>query len=1096
MTLNFLQQPIFKTRQHWTQMNADKRGFWRLICKLRGFCAWGKLGAAIILGMVLIAFNSSPVFSDAGSAQQNEHQPVKFEAFTTTEGLSNDRVHAVLQDRTGFLWIGTEAGLNRYDGYNFQVFLPQNSNGLSAGWITALAEDDDGNIWIGTENGGLNRYDPETGHFTHFKHNPAVPQSLAADRVTAIFIASDNTLWIGTSQGLDRFDPWAENFEHHQHNPDNPNSLPANHINALTADQTGNLWVGTTNGLSKIDPEKGVIATYQHDPNISGTPASNAINALFIDKFKTLWIGTDAGLDRLELGTQSFTHFGFNIHNPIGISHPVINTIFEDSQGVLWVGTHYGLNQFDRQTTTFQQHLPQALEFESISHSKIAVTYEDREGLLWIGTVGGGLNKLDRGRTKFTHFWHEQFDANSLSHNNVNQITGDQFGNLWIATGGGGRNYYNPHSPAFEIYRNEQFNTHSLSSDEVHAVFIGSDQKIWVGTEVGMDRLHPQSRQFQRYRHNPYNPETLGGIPVYWITADQNGILWIGHGRGFDQFNPKTEEFTHFFPSLANPNSLSGPDVVTMQTDTTGIMWIGTLLHGLNRFDPETQTFEHYRHDPVDPTSISSDMVLSLYTEPSGVVWVGTSNGLNRFDPNLETFELAFGKEIAAGNLIYGIVPDETGNLWLSTNNGVLRYDPAEGDCTLFDERDGLQGKAFNLNAHGRTISGKIMFGGTNGFNLFDPKSIRVNPIPPQIVFTQISVGSEDHFASGNRNPIEINLRWPNNHFEFEFSALSFAEPEENQYAYKLHGFDDDWNQIGTRRFGQYTNLPGGTYQLQIIGSNNEGVWNEEGATLKVVVIPPLWETNWFRGLASTLLILAVIGGLHLRTAQIRAQKRELEEIITARTKEIEALFEQTKDLAILEERNRLARDLHDSAKQKAFAALAQLGTARAIFQRSPKKSRNHLDEAENLVQEVLQELNFLIQELYPIALKEKGLITVMQEYAFEWENQTEIPISLSIPVRVDLTLQTQQALYRIYQEALANVARHSQANRVEIAMDKHNGYLKLSIHDNGCGFDIRHKPSGVGLRSMEERAHLVSGNLALKSTPDCGTTIEVKVPL
>ena len=338
-------------------------------------------------------------------------------------------------------------------------------------------------------------------------------------------------------------------------------------------------------------------------------------------------------------------------------------------------------------------------------------------------------------------------------------------------------------------------------------------------------------------------------------------------------------------------------------------------------------------------------------------------------------------------------------------------------------------------------------------------------------------------------------MNWPKNYFEFEFVALDYTDPAENQYAYQLIDFDKEWNYLGAKNSGRYTNLPGGTYTLNLKGSNHDGVWNETGVKIQVRVVPPLWESWWIRGSLILLLAAGVYGAYQGRVKSIQTRNRELESQVRERMKEIEQLFEQTKELAVVEERNRLARDLHDSAKQKAFAALAQLGTAKSLVTNHTLSAKNHLEEAENLVYEVIQELTFLIQEMYPLALQEKGLVTALREYFYEWENLNDIPVTFKVEGEQTMPLDTAQAIYRIIQEALANVARHSQANHVAVSITYFTDSVQVIIADDGVGFDPGKKLSGVGLRSMRERAGMISGQLVVESEPGKGAKITLSAP-
>jgi signal transduction histidine kinase len=594
----------------------------------------------------------------------------------------------------------------------------------------------------------------------------------------------------------------------------------------------------------------------------------------------------------------------------------------------------------------------------------------------------------------------------------------------------------------------------------------------------------------------------------------------------------------------------------------------------------------------------------------------------------------------------------------LSTNFGISRFNPETKTFRNFDERDGLQSNEFNSNAYAMGRDGEFYFGGINGLTAFLPLSITDNPYQPQVTLTSLTQGDQPIVVDTSVETTQnVTLKYPENSLEFEFAALSYNQPNKNQYAYMLENFDSNWHFIKTKRNGRYTNLPGGEYTLLLRGTNSDGVWNEAATRITVTVIPPFWQTTWFRALLGVALLGVIFGGVRLRTRAIQDRNRELERVVRERTSALETrneeiqalyeaderilrnvslnqvfqtlvdvavdmlhadrsvvfawdekqtkvvprvshgysaetlkvmefgkgegdvgevlatgkpaivrqmelndfrpdvraaliaegirsfvhlpivvdhkvvgvfnvgftrpnligddttrlfsalahrasisianmeLFEQTKDLAVMEERNRLARDLHDSAKQKAFAALAQLGTARGILNGHANGAGMHLSEAENLVSDVIQELTFLVQEIYPIALQEKGLITTLREYIFEWENRNDVSVQFLSRNEHRLPLEVEQALYRISQETLANIARHSHASRVDMSLVYNGDSVQLSVSDNGCGFDTNTKSHGMGLRSIRERVGSIHGTVQIQSAPGQGTRLLVQVP-
>jgi signal transduction histidine kinase/outer membrane protein assembly factor BamB len=622
---------------------------------------------------------------------------------------------------------------------------------------------------------------------------------------------------------------------------------------------------------------------------------------------------------------------------------------------------------------------------------------------------------------------------------------------------------------------------------------------LWVGTSTGLDMLNMDVPGFVHYRHILGDQNSLIGSPVYAILEDNLQNLWLGTEYGLEQFDRNKKVFIHYQNDPGDPKTISGDDIETLFIDRSGILWIGTFNDGLNRYDPITGQFDRYLHDPTNPGSISKNSILSINQDSRGTLWVGTDGGgLNRFDAATGSF-IHFSEENGLpNNVIFGILEDDSGNLWLSTNYGISRFDPLTGRSERnYTVDDGLQGNEFNPNAYAMDGEGRLYFGGVNGLTVLNPGQIIDSSFIPPVVL--LSITQDGQPLKGDTVPEfiqEFTLRWPQRSFEFEYSALSYAQPGKNQYAYMLENFDPDWNQVGGRRDGRFTNLPGGSYLLRIKASNQDGIWNETGISVRVTVVPPIWQTVWFRiAIVGCLLALAVTA-YWVRIKTIQAYNRELERQVRDRTKEIERLFEKTKELAVVEERNRLARELHDSAKQKAFAALAQLGTANGLLKKNPKAAMKPLIEAENLVYEVIEELTFLIQEMYPLALKEKGLAATLREYVFEWEGRTDIQAEVRIDDEQNLSLEFEQAIFRVVQEALSNVSRHSHAKHVEVVLSYGKDNLDLVIADNGCGFDPEAKPTGVGLRSIRERIESLGGVVGIESLPECGTRLTVNLPI
>ena len=858
------------------------------------------------------------------------------------------------------------------------------------------------------------------------------------------------------------------------------------------------MWFATWKGISYQDGGDGPFIHLPHNLDDPDSPIDNHVKMIVEDREGDFWLGTEIGLDRLDRQTLRCEHFKSNPEILGSLSSSYINAILEDRSGDLWIGTADGLNLFHRESGYFTVYRHNPADLDSLTDSIILSLYEDQEGILWAGTFGGGVNKLDRGSNKFPVLQYDLDDPKDISSFGLVE---DQRGQLWFTMYGDGLLRLNRKTGEYTLYQhNPDDPENSLLDNFVWTVSESRDGIIWIGSNQGLNALNPDTGVFTHYTYNelkPDDPTSLNGRVVGHTLEDRQGVLWIAMPTGLDRFERSTGVFTHYKYEHQNPASLSNPNVAYIFESLGGEIWLGMYEGGLSKLDQETGQFTHYRHNPNDPESLSSDAVLVITQDCTGTMWVGTGGGLNRFDPQSGKAIHYTVKDGLPNDVIYGIVEDDQGYLWLSTNAGLARFDPRTSSFQNYDARDGLQSNEFNTFAFTKTRAGEIIFAGIEGTNIFRPQAIQSNSYVPPIVLTRLTQGGEavkvTQTADGRQ---EVTLRWPHNYFEFEFAALSYSDPEHNQYTYRLDNFDQDWIVNGANNFGRYTNLPGGTYTLQIKGSNNDGVWNEAGAHVTVIIVPPVWQTWWFRGAAVVFVGATSFGIYRFRVRSIESYNRDLKRQVDERTREIETLFEQTKELAIIEERNRLARDLHDSAKQKAFAALAQLGAVRSMIPRDPNAAKGHLDEVEDLVYEVIQELTFLIQEMYPIALKEKGLIAVLFEYLYEWENRNNIHVHLTANQEQRLPLETEQALYRITQESLANVARHSHASLVNVDLSYKGENVEMVLSDNGCGFNVNQKPAGVGLRTMQERATMIGGSFEIDSAPGTGTRIRVCAPI
>jgi ligand-binding sensor domain-containing protein/signal transduction histidine kinase len=1093
-----------------------------------------------------------PSWTGSSSGQQ-----VVYERVSLEQGLADSSVMSIVRDGRGFVWLGTTDGLIRYDGYHVKVYRPdpEGPSSLSHSVVSSVYEDRSGLLWIGTEGGGLNRYDRQNDRFIHYRHNPNDPTSLSHDFVSSIYEDQSGTLWIGTNGGgLNEFVRGTQSFVRFQHVPQDPGSLSSDYVLSIFEDRSGMFWVGTSNGLNRFDQESERFAQYRRERTeadskildeittvredqslarlylVSPIRGFNEISSIYEDRLGVLWVGTfGGGLRKFDREKKRFTQYQHDLSDPHSLSDDVIWQIHEDQAGLLWIATNGGgLDRFDRESEQFIHYRHNPSDPQSLSSNRIRSLYEDPEGVLWIGTFGGGLNKRLLREGHFAHYEYDPQDSNSLSDNSVFTIYEYPSGVLWIGTDKG-LDRLERDTGRFDHYQNNPTEPDSLSHNLVRSIYHDQEGFLWIGTlGGGLNRFDPESKQFLRYQHDPNEPGGLSNDNVLALYQDRSGILWVGTlGGGLNRFDPVAKRFAHYRHNPSDPNSLGHDVVRTVFQDREGVLWVGTDA-GLDRLNADTGSFDHYQNDPSDPHSLSHNLILSISQDQAGALWIGTyGGGLNKFDRQSETFIHYGPKDGLPGNDVYGVLEDGWGNLWLSTSGGLAKFNPRTQTFRAYDASDGLQNNEFNVNAFHRSSSGEMFFGGVNGFSAFYPDRIPDNLYVPPVVLTSLTQGGDQiDLAQPLESTEEVTLRWPKNFFEFEFTALSYVQPEKNQYAYRLEGFDTDWNYIGTKRFGRYTNLPGGTFTLRLRGSNNDGTWNEEALALKLIVIPPIWSRWWFRGAVVLGLVVIVAGGYQMRLRSIRARSSVLEKQVQERTSELsrinelltqeiterkraeEALAQQAAEAAVAAERSRLARDLHDSVTQTLFSASLIAEAFPTIWKSDQVEGGQLLKEMQRLSRGALAEMRTLLLELRPTVLVEASLDDLLHQLVEAITGRKDISAVVTVEGDGELPPDVHVAFYRIAQEALNNVVKHAYASHVAVSLrwscpqlsspaslppSGQKRGVELCVSDDGCGFDERRcPPDRLGLRSMRERAQAVGARLDIESRPGHGTRITV----
>ena len=803
---------------------------------------------------------------------------IRFTRLSTDEGLSQTRVIQIVQDDQGFMWFGSQYGLNRYDGYTFKVFKHEHgrANSLSGVFIYSLFKDRSGTLWVGCDE-FLDKFDPVTETFTHYRINTTGAQG---ETVPVTNISQDHTgrLWLSTSRGLYRFDPSTGQIIRYRHDPNNPFSLSSDAIRTTGEDREGTFWVGTSEGLDAFDRDTGKVALHVPLQNLSET-------SFYEDRFGVFWIFqiTGGGLAVFDRKTNTLTHYSFHEGHLSDALMTGAMTMLEDRDGTLWFGTFGdGLVKFDRQKRKFIRYRNDPANPDSLGEDNVATLFQDREGNIWAGLHMMAPNRFSTRPPLFEKFKHEPANPNSLSGTMVNGIYEDREGILWISA-------INALNRVDRKTGQYTFYLTAVSGVSPRPTAIIEDRLgfLWVGSDNhGLTRFDPKTGLFRTFRHSPTDRFSLSSDRITGLFIDHAGTLWATTHNGLDRFDPAT---SHFTVHKLDQQSAAQIDV-EVKEDRQGALWIGTHSSGLQRLDPATGRFTAiYKHNANDPTSLSNNRVNSVLFDHSGTMWVGTQDGLGKFDPKTGTFKTYYEQDGLSGNAVSCILEDKRGSLWMSTNNGLSVFDPAKQTFKSYSAADGLPGA--DLGGWGacfKSPSGEMFFGGFSGGVAFHPDKVVDSPYVPPVVLTDfrlfdrpVTVGADSPLRRSIGYTSALSLTHDQNVFSLEFSALSYFNPATNRYRYKLDGLDRQWHEVGSnQRFVTYTTLPAGVYTFRVQGATSRGDWSEPGLELRVEILPPWWNTWGFRALCAAA-FLGVLWVLYqTRTQTLRRQERKLRDVI------------------------------------------------------------------------------------------------------------------------------------------------------------------------------------------------------------------------
>ncbi|MBK9098683.1 MAG: response regulator [bacterium] len=1048
----------------------------------------------------------------------------------------------IFQDRKGFLWIGTSGELLRYDGLRFKAYRNEHENvhSLAANAVRVIYEDNSGIIWIGTGGGGLNKYNHDKENFIRYIHNLNDSNSISANYIYSICEDKSGNLWIGTELGLNFFNRRTEKFRSYKNIPEDSTSLSSNLVTAVFEDSKSNLWIGTIDGgLNLFDRNSNKFFRFIHNPEDAKSLNHNKVTGICEDKFGNVWVSTlGGGLNKItyrdDIHSTSFISFKNIPNDPTSLSDNDIASFYIDKNNTMWLATWGGglnrtissLNDSQLLFTSFKNDPDDPT---SLSSNNVSTIFQDNSGILWIGTWGGSINLINLKQKQFKHYNREKNNPNSLSANGVMSIFEDRAGIIWIGTWDGGLNKWDRSTNKFTHYKHNADDPFSLSDNSVSAIYEDSSGDFWIGTwNGGLNKFDRARGKFYHFNHNSKDPSSISDNRILSITEDESGNLWIGtYYGGLNKFDKNIGKFTHNKNIPDDSNSLSSTDVHELLLDNSGILWIGTKHGGLQSLDLKSEKFSLYKNIPGDINTISNDKISDLYQDKSGTLWIGTQDaGLNKFDRETGIFKSYRMGDGLANNFVMGILEDDSDNLWISTSNGLSKFNIANETFRNYYVEDGLQNNEFEeLCACWKIRTGELIFGGVNGFNIFYPDSIKDNMHIPTVYITDFKLFNKSvliGFDSLSGRTIlkrsiigceEIELNHSDNVFTLEFAALDFQAPNKNKYEYILEGFDKEWTYTDANNSSAtYTNLDPGDYVFRVKGSNNDGLWNEKGALIKIIILPP-----WYQTTIAYLVYIVLIGSIIYFT-----WKTQVKRLKSKHEYELSKL-EASKMHEVDEIKTRFFTNISHEFRTPLTLIL---GPAKNVLESTQEPKTKH---DVSLIKRNAGRLLGLVNQLLDISKLESGnmklqtasmnIIPLLKGLVLSFSSFAErkrITLKFSSAENEIMIYLDKDKFEKIITNILSNALKFTpEGGSVEVEARRGKGSNNIEISDTGIGipadridkiFDRfyqvdgshtrEHEGTGIGLSLTKELIELHKGKISVESEPGKESTFTISLPL
>ncbi|CAM2066134.1 Diguanylate cyclase [Sulfidibacter corallicola] len=1033
------------------------------------------------------------------------------------DGLSHATVYCILQDRHGFMWFGTQNGLNRYDGLHIVTYEHGSGreNALNANGVSDMVHDGNGGFWLGTWGGGLDWFDPGTETFVHHEHDPLDPTSLSHNEVQTLLRDSRGRLWIGTSSaGLNRYRPEDKSFDRMSGHPGLDNAR----IWSLAEDARGSIWAGTDEGIFVLD-ENDRVTHYDKAWVESRGLTGARVRALMRDNQGAMWLGGEISVARVdsETGEKLPLPFPPNQSNPL---QSTITAFFQDRDDAIWIGTlDEGLFRLTPPAEGEEFWRVRLLNYNpsdsnGLTHNDIRSLHQGHGGILWVGTRTGGLNLIDLKTPKFELYHIREQDPFNLALNRVNALYPEAGGPLWVGTLDGLARLDSGNAPPV-VYRHDKDDPTTISGNRIRCILEDARGSLWIGTfGNGLNRMDVSSGTFTRYLHDPEDPDSISGNTVLALLEDEELRLWVATYNGLCMLPPDREAFVR----------CDGPDEVSIEEarprynsvirDRADRLWLGTYESGISRYEPKTGIFTRFiRHDDGSE-SLASNRIASLHQDREGRIWIGTyDGGLSMLanpdsEPGLAVFRTYQARDGLPNNTVFGILSEDTGVLWVSTDRGLCRFDPKEQTFRRYDPSDGLQGYGFNPRAVAISQDGYFYFGGNRGFNRFQPREVADNPHVPPVHIMDFRVQNQSRHTGLLDPSRHLQVNYDDTMVTFAYVALDYTVPEKNRYAYKLENFDRDWIDADHRTEVTYTNLHPGTYRFRVRATNNDGVWNEAGTSVMLTVIPPPWQTWWAYGLYVFALFCLVLASFYYQKQKLRSERamnkglRQLDklkdEFLASTSHELRTPLNGM--IGIVQSLlDGVAGDLSDRAR-------ANLKMVRASGTRLVNLVSDIMDFSKLKNQSLDLNLRGLdLRAATDVVLTILHPLVSGKDVALVNAVEPTLP-----PVRAD-----EDRLQQILINLVANGIKFTESGHVRVSAKQRGGTVEIRVSDTGVGmneekldtvFDthesgtqpgVRVRYGGsLGLAITKRLVELHGGRIEIDSSEGVGTTVLFTLPI